>query len=492
MSATVTVDIGTTGIKLCLFAGDGTVLAADTHPTPTTRDLWGEVYDLPVLTGVITAFLQGLDVGLRTQISHITFAGTGESGGLVREDMSIASPMILWHDHRGADYLTALSLENRDTIYRVTGLPVNANYGISKAAWALAHAEDADGAVWMNLAEYLAAALTGQRWAEWSLASRTMALNVRSRSWSAEVCALFGLTIDRFPEIRPASYGAPILQEVADRLGIQPDVLVHTAGHDHMVGAAAAELAPGEVLNSTGTTEGILVVQDQPSLDPSFQASKLANGVSCTGDSNTLFASIPTGGSAFATLRGLTGLTETALVAMIDELLDDYLSERVDLDSIPLVLPQFRGAPPPTKDASARGLVAGIHSHTSSRDLVFGTFLGLVLQFADVLELFNVELRSVKVIGPASRNLLWLHLKADVLNVPLTASRFPEVVSRGAFLLADDSTGAWADMNPTVIQPNRARHDILTSWVRRHRPVWDHLLSTPTVDHASTSPRRAT
>ncbi|MGL1418869.1 FGGY family carbohydrate kinase, partial [Vibrio parahaemolyticus] len=77
----------------------------------------------------------------RRAVQCIAIAGVGESGGLVDPDLSLVSPMILWHDHRGADLLTRLSEADRARIYAVTGLPVNANYALSKVAWALAHAE---------------------------------------------------------------------------------------------------------------------------------------------------------------------------------------------------------------------------------------------------------------------------------------------------------------------------------------------------------------
>ncbi|MDI8841752.1 hypothetical protein MJI69_31050, partial [Salmonella enterica subsp. enterica serovar Anatum] len=38
------------------------------------------------------------------------------------------------------------------------------------------------------------------------------------------------------------------------------EVKVTLAGHDHMVGARALQMQPGDVLNSTGTTEGILLL----------------------------------------------------------------------------------------------------------------------------------------------------------------------------------------------------------------------------------------
>jgi len=477
---TITVDVGTTSVKLCLFDAGGKVLAAARHPTPTQTDTWGEIYDLESLQSTVAGFVQGLDPAHRASAKRVAIAGVGESGGLVRPDLSLASPMILWHDHRGADYLASLNSTERAQIYRLTGLPVNANYGLSKAAWAIANAGDSvDGAQWLNIAEYLAALMTGQRWSEYSLASRTMALDLDRGTWSQEVCGFVGVDATIFPELRTASEGSVVAPAFAREVGIPTDVRVHVAGHDHMVGAVGAGLRRGELLNSTGTTEGLLFLRDVPALDKHTAVSKLANGMSCTGADFTLFASIPTGGSAFATLQNMLGLTAARLSACISELHEQYVAGRIDLDRVPLVLPQFRGSPPPTKRASARGVISGLRDQASTEDLVLGCFLGLSLQFRDVLDLFPTQPDLIKVIGPASANPLWLQLKADLLGTPLSVSQFPEVVSRGAQALASELPCEWDASQPRDVLVDDTRSARLRDWSDEIRLQWEYLKGVP-------------
>lgn len=480
MLPTVTVDIGTTSVKLCMFDAEGEPVATSRHATPTSKDDWGDIYDLEVLKRVVLDFILGLPGNLRWTVERVTIAGVGESGGLVRPDLTLASSMILWHDHRGEKYLHALADSERALIYRITGLPVNANYGLSKAAWAVALAgATADGAQWLNVAEYLAAWMTGQRWSERSLASRTMALDLRTGTWSAEVCSLVGLDVAVFPELRAALDGAPITDEFARAAALRGSVVVHVAGHDHMVGAVGAGLGSGELLNSTGTTEGILVLQDQPSLDDFSERSKLANGLACAGSSFTVFASIPTGGSAFATLQTMLGVDAARLSGCIESLHTRYLAGGIDLSRVPLVLPRFRGSPPPTKQAAARGVIAGLASDTSLDEIVFGCFLGLALQFRDVLTLFRAPVSTVKVIGPASVNSLWLQLKADVLGTPLSVSTFPEVVSRGAQALASGATLDWGTCRPRDVFVDDERAAALGEWCAENGPRWEYLKGIP-------------
>jgi len=479
MLPTITVDVGTTSVKLCLFDASGDPRATARLATPTTEDRWGEVYDLAELAAGIDRFVLALDADDRATVRRIAITGVGESGGLVRGDMSLASPMILWHDHRGSDYLNRLDARERRRVYEVTGLPINANYGLSKVAWAVAHADDAGDAQWLNVAEYLAGTLTGDRWSEYSLASRTMALDLVERRWSAEIVGLVGLDTSLFPPLRAAAEGSAITADAARRLGLGDEVMVHVAGHDHMVGGAGADLRPGELLNSTGTTEGLLFVGQRPRLDEAAAAAKLANGIDCAGEGFTLFASIPTGGSAFATLQSMLSLSADELTACVDDLARRYARGALDLDTVPLVLPQFRGSPPPDKNAAARGVVAGVRSDTTTADIVLGCFLGMALQFRDVLGLFDRPVERVKVIGPAAVNPLWLQLKADLLGVALSVSRFPEVVSRGAQALASGEVVPWARSEPREVEVDPRNAERVAAWAASVGPRWEHLKATP-------------
>jgi sugar (pentulose or hexulose) kinase len=476
MKPTITIDIGTTRVKLGFFDADGNQLASDKQPTPNMTDAWGIVYDVDALRTVIMRFVKNLDPAHKDAVERIAIAGVGESGGLVGPDLELRSPMILWHDQRGASLINGLDNSARARVYRRTGLPANANYALSKVAWAVAHTSgDVDDLRWLNVSEYVAAWLTGRRWAEFSLASRTMALDLRSGTWSPEMCELAGVGAGLFPELRRADQGEEIATGIARETKLPPAVSVHVVGHDHMVGAVGAGLREGEVLNSTGTTEGVLLLRDEPSLDDYSARSMLANGLACDGSGYTLFASIPTGGSAFETLQRMLGMSESMLATCVAALSERYLSGKIDLSAVPVVVPQFRGSPPPEKSSSARGLIANLSGDVRAEDIVFGCFLGLAVQFSTVLELFRTDATTIKVIGPASENRLWLHLKADFLGADLSVSKFPEVVSRGAQALASGQSGSWESCRPTAVRADAVRHAQLRDWRDSVRPVMRDL-----------------
>jgi len=476
MKRTVTVDIGTTRTKLGYFDENGNQLISEVQATPTRADAWGTIYDSDALWSLIVRYLRRLDDHNRQTLEKIAIAGVGESGGLVGEDLRLNSPMILWHDQRGEAAINRLSAGERLRIYAITGLPANANYSISKIRWAVAAAPNPVGDnKWLNVSEYVAALMTGQRWAEYSLASRTMALDLRSATWSPEVCGLFQVDPSLLPRLEPASFGYPLTKNFAALCKLPPDVQVHVVGHDHMVGGVGAALSQGELLNSTGTTEGILFLRKEPSLDSTSATAMLANGIDCESGAYTLFASIPTGGSAFETLQHLLAMSESMLLTCIAALNDRYLAGQIDLARIPVVIPHFRGSPPPEKRASARGVIANLSSDVQAEDIVLGCFLGLAMQFKMVADLFPDPPASVKVIGPASENYLWLHLKADVLGTDLSVSKFPEVVSRGAQALASADRCDWSGCHPIEIATDQRRHEQIQEWFSLAKPIFERL-----------------
>lgn len=166
----------------------------------------------------------------------------------------------------------------------------------------------------------------------------------------------------------------------------------------------------------------------------------------------------------FAFLKGFLGWSDTRLVGCIADLGDRYRRGTIDLARVPVVVPHLRGSPPPRKDASARGAIGGLGMDTDAEGLVFGCFLAMAVQMRRAIDLCDITPTEVKVIGPASANDLWLQLKADVIGRDISVSAFPEMVSRGAQVLASGAAGDWRRANPWTVATDPDRHHGLAQW----------------------------
>ena len=64
----------------------------------------------------------------------------------------------------------------------------------------------------------------------------------------------------------------------------------------------------------------------------------------------------------------------------------------------------------------------------------------------------GAEISEIRSLGGASRSALWLQIKADVLNLPVTVTECQEATSLGAAMLGAAACGDFADSSAAAAQ----------------------------------------
>ncbi len=103
------------------------------------------------------------------------------------------------------DQCTALRAVCRsgNRIFEITGLNLDASHVAPKIRWLA----DNEPEIYRKTAHFLLAGsyaayfLTGEMAVDYSNASSTMLMDVRTKEWSAEMCASFGIEIERLAPI---------------------------------------------------------------------------------------------------------------------------------------------------------------------------------------------------------------------------------------------------------------------------------------------------
>src|SRR5690606_15137577 len=123
---------------------------------------------------------------------------------------------------------------------------------------------------WLNVADYIAYRLCGQQATDFSLATRTMALDLRALTWSEAILETARVPRHVMADLAPSATPlGPITPEAARVCGLPEGAIVAVGGHDHPCAAlGAGVIGPGRVLDSMGTAEALLMVTDSPCLDP--------------------------------------------------------------------------------------------------------------------------------------------------------------------------------------------------------------------------------
>lgn len=433
----ITVDIGTTNSKISLFEiKSGKLIQREKFKTFKINDDFGELFDIERIWKALVETVIDFTKKYPNQIDVISISSVGEAGLLLDLSNNPVTPMIAWYDTRSHRYIDKLTDEELEVIYSITGLPAHSNYSLSKIKWMVDtyNLDTNKSFKWLNLPDYLVYLLTGTIKTEYSMASRTMVYSLKDYTWSEEVLDIFKLKgVIKFPEV--VESGTIIgYTDDSSCWGLKEEHIgVAIAGHDHMVGARGINLNNTALLNSTGTTEGLLAISPKVMISQATFQSSLTNGIYMDKDYYTLFSSIPVGGKAFEWYQKLFNLSYEFFKKECDALYEKYMNGAIDFERVLLMVPHLSGSGAPFKNSHSRGMIYNLDTSTRREDVLLGLLLGVVLELKLVSCYFiNDNIDKMDVIGPAVKNKLWLQLKADALNIPVVAVNNSEAVSFGA------------------------------------------------------------
>lgn len=454
----ISVDIGTTNTKVTLYRiEDYSVEKNEKFNTSKFTDNYGELFDIEKIYEKIVEVLTKFIKSFSGNIDSVNITSVGEVGVLLTNDFVRATDAVAWYDIRSSKFIEDLTNEEKKRIYEITGLPAHTNYVVSKLKWLYEYGNvsTTEQYIWANISDYIAYLLSGSLRTEYSLASRTMCFDIQKKCWSNEILKIFNIQgFVAFPEVVLSGETIGYTDLSVTKSLRKEKIAVKIAGHDHMVGAYGIKLQENELLNSTGTTEGLLYINDKAFVNQKNYKKQLSSGVYIDPSFYTLFSSMPTGGAAFEWIQRLFNIDFHTFNKMNDELYNDYMKGNINLENCLTVIPHLNGSGSPFKNSASKGLVYGLTMNTNQKDFLLGILIGLSIEMSYVSKSFPLkEIDRVIVIGPATKNKLWLQLKADFLNKEVVSINTDEVVSLGGVKTAYKER-AKENYNKNVIEPN--------------------------------------
>ncbi|MDT0117128.1 FGGY family carbohydrate kinase [Microbacterium sp. PRF11] len=261
-------DLGSTAIKMLVIDDDGTEVAGAQVPTPWRVGEGGttDIVAADLLRAVRT-LVDLVDAELSPftaePLTSLAIAGMGETGILLNADGEPVAPGFAWFDPRGLEQIAGFPAVVREEFAGRTGLPLGAQVSVAKLAWLRDQGTDLTGLRWLDLPEFVVAALGGDVALELSLASRTGLIDQDSgAAWPAMLDAL-GVTADLLPPLRGGGLPWGTASEAfGPRLA---GAALTVAGHDHLVAAQANGTLDADGYHvSLGTAEVLLRVLEAP------------------------------------------------------------------------------------------------------------------------------------------------------------------------------------------------------------------------------------
>ena len=469
------VDAGTTRIRALLFTPEGRVVAEGSRPTPVERPRpgWAE-HDAEALWQAACAALGEATAGIArpARIRGIAVASVGEAFVALDGDGRPTCPVIAWYDERPIAQLARLEAEfGKDRLYALTGLAPDPTFSLCKLLWLRDHQPEALARtrLCLNIAHYLAWRLCGVATADLSLASRSLALDLHARRWAGDLIGALGLWPAMFPEIRPcgACLGM-VTADAAAATGLTTGCAVGVAGHDHIMGAlATGALAPGVLLDSMGSAEGLTLALDASTTEAEIGRRSYSQGVvEVARPMPYVFGGFPTSGACVEWFRGLFGsaVPHAQLIEQAEDVPPGCHGATF--------VPDLRGRLSPTPDPVARGAWFGIGGDATRATLYRALLEGLAFEARQTVDAL-IELpglpriEAVRAIGGNTQNPLLMAIKAAVYDRAIAAAAMPEATALGAALLGGLAAGVFTDLASAVagLAPSYRTFEPRADWV---------------------------
>lgn len=481
-------DIGTTGCKLTVFDQTGKYLDKAYQDYPVTRKSTEHEVDAEAIMEAVMSVMSLM--GHRyPDISGIGVTSFGETFVLADENGAPLHPAMLYTDPRGAGECRELT-EKMDgkTIASITGLKPHEMYSISKVMWMKRNRPDVyNRAKHLFLMEdYVIFGLTGTAQIDYSLASRTMAFDITSLKWSEEIFRIADIDFSLMSKPVPAGTSAGCIRpEIAERTGLSTETQIISISHDQVAAAVGSGVFDSaKAVDGAGTVECITPVYDGlPELEVMYAGNYAVVPYVIPGK-YVCYAFSYTGGALIQWCVDTLAKKEKELAAKEGISVNEYLEGDAKEPTGLLVLPHFAGAATPYMDTGSKGAVIGLTAGTTVRDIYRACMEGVVYEMLVNMECLKdsgIHFDMLHATGGGAKSEVWMQMKADMLNIPITALKTADAGTVGSAMLTGIAVGCFENLEDAaahmverkkVYTPDPQMHEKYIEVYQRYRRLY--------------------
>ncbi len=462
MAVVLAVDAGTTGVRTLAFDVSGEVVALAYRPLTQRFPRPGWVEQDP-------EEMWALVVGTLGEVAA-QLAQRGETPAAVgltnqretalawdRRTGRVLHPAVVWQDRRTAARCEELADSGLLPLVRQrTGLVLDPYFSATKFEWMLREGgveRSADLALG-TVDTWLLFRLTGGAVfaTDASNASRTMLFDIRTRAWTPELCAVFGVPDAALAEVRPScgrygtvGQGGDVPGSIGPLTGVP---ISGVAGDQQAALFGQACVDPGMAKITYGTGSFLLVHAGSSCPAPhegvlTTIGWDLGGHESRPGHDDVAYA---LEGSTFVAGAAIQWLRDALCVIDRSEDVGPLAASVPDAGGV-VVVPAFAGLGSPWWDAHARGVVTGITRGTGRAQLARAVVEAMAFGVRDIVDAVvdatGTPVSQLRADGGASAMELLLQLQADQLQLPVVRPRCIESTALGAAMLAGLAEGVW-------------------------------------------------
>jgi len=482
-------DIGTSRCKITVYDDRGNYLYKAYRDYPVSgRMREHEVHAESVWTAVKEVIREAAEE--YPDIRGIGVTSFGETFVLLDRDSMPVCPSMLYTDPRGSMECRMLADKiGSRKIALITGLKPHSMYSISKLMWLRKNRPDdyAKAKHVMLMEDYIVYMLTGNAQIDYSLASRTMAFDIRNLCWSEEIFAAADIEMSLFSKTVPTGTSAGCVKGcAAEELRLRKDTIIVSAGHDQVAAAIGSGVYDdGEAVDGAGTVQCITPVFDRIPDSSVFYDGSYAIVPYVFPGKYVCYAFSFTGGALVKWyIDNLAKKEKTIAESQGKSVFEVLEAGMKDEPTGILVLPHFAGAGTPYMDSDSKGAVVGITvSHTVSdlyRAMMEGVTYEMLLNIEKLKEA-GINVQMLRAAGGGAASQVWMQMKADILNVPVVSLGSAEAGAAGCAMMAGIAAGIFEDVKSAaallikeknVYKPREKQHIAYMKYYDRYKELY--------------------
>lgn len=450
------IDIGTQSTRVAVLDTEGRVVGstATAQELSTPQPGWGEQDPEMWWANVQTNIPAALDMAGVTPDQVLAVGISGQMHATIPldgEGEPLSDAVQLWCDKRCAAQAGALADHPRAAdISAAVGNPPLASWFGFKIKWFKDNHPDLYRRTsrFVQSSGYINHRLTGRTATDWTEASGSFLMNVRTGDWDDDAVSALELDRDKLPEIGiPSDILGRVTAEAAARTGLtQGTPVVHGAGDMLCMLIASGLTEPGRASDITGTASILAVHTDRPVPDPRLM--NLHHAL----EGWIPFGIIDSGGGSLKWFKDEFCRAEAAEAIARGVDIYDILNAgaaAVEPGAEGLLFYPYLMGERALGTPHARGVFFGLTPRVGTGAMVRSIMEGVTFELRRTLELVESHDNTVEdifTIGGGANSDLWSQIKADIYHRPVHTFESFEGGILGSAILAGVGAGVYADV----------------------------------------------
>ncbi|MBS7359949.1 MAG: FGGY-family carbohydrate kinase [Oscillospiraceae bacterium] len=467
----ISYDIGTTGIKTCIFelgdtiklvsassAGYNLYVLPDGGAEQDPKEWW----DAMCSTTKIVLDKCNVDV---KDICGISFCSQMQGVVLVDKDCKPVRRAMSYMDQRAREELkkgiaygpqiAGAFIPKLLKSLMITGaVAASVKDPVWKYKWVEAHEPEVFSKVhkWLDVKEYFVARMTGECVMTHDSAFATLLYDIKKHEFSPAMCKMLGVQMKHLPKIvKSAEKVGELLEAPAKELGLLPGTPVFGGGGDaSLIGVGAGSVAIGDTHVYSGTSGWVSTVVDKSIVDSSAM---IAAVVGAEEGVYNYFAELETAGKCLEWVKDHLALDEIGVYLETKNVTEEYEAKYTSLydymtevcSKVPagsngvIFTPWLHGNRCPFEDPNAKGMFFNISLETGKSELIRSVLEGVCYHLRWFLETEEKKVKSserIRFVGGGALSELTCQILADCTGkVVETVDEPQNVGSMGAAVL---------------------------------------------------------